>query len=342
MPQEMWQPNRSTLLAVLVSVQAMILGAPYPWHNEPGHEHDGESSQVKENKMVVQSKTLRHAMLAWIENPFYDGTAKEHIWKEISQTYWKHHGSKVLCEVNTWVSENPHLLEFSHHLPYPFGPKKGRGGKSLPAGSTVNLINKLAVSLGLNPPYDDEPDEPEPEEKKRRGLLSKLRGKRKGSESDLNIAHHIKKQKSESADSGNASELEQKWVYTGTVNQKESRAACKEFGIGAAASIKDTILKLEKHVNEKGKANPALMAKWGKSIYVDAYDSESPMPMAMSMSKTFALPTLPTLQGWGYETTPELPDHSTLKSLLFFPTYLGTEILEKCSGTMQELHALSS
>jgi ubiquitin-protein ligase len=288
MPQEMWQPNKSTLLAVLVSVQAMILGAPYPWHNEPGHEKDGLSNQVKENKMVVQAKTLRHAMIAWIENIFDDGKAKEHIWKDISQTYWKNNGRKVLSEVVTWADGNPHLLDFSAGLPYPFGPKRGRA-KSSSNGQGVNLINKLAVSLGLQPPYEE--DEPE-EKKKKLGILGRLKGKRKVSDSDLNIAHHLKKQKSESAHSGEKFEFEQKWVYTGTVNQKESRAACKDFGIGAASSIKGTIEKLEKHVNEKGKANPALMEKWGKSIFVEESDLEA------TSSKS-----------WGDNFSDELPDH---------------------------------
>lgn len=285
MPQEMWQPNKSTLLAVLVSVQAMILGAPYPWHNEPGHEHEGESTQVKENKMVVQAKTLRHAMLAWIENTFENANAKEHIWRDISQTYWKYNGRKVLAEVIPWVRDNPHLLDFSASLPYPFGPKKGRHKQYAgPANPSVNLLNKLAVSLGLDPPF---PDIEEPEDKKKKGVFGKLglKGKRKGSESDLNIAHHLKKQKSESGS------FETKWVYNGAVTQKESRAACKEFGIGAAASIKDTIKKLEKHVNEKGKANPELMDKWGKSVYVEEPDLEassagSSFPGSFSYSPT--------------------------------------------------------
>ncbi|KUJ15397.1 uncharacterized protein LY89DRAFT_735511 [Mollisia scopiformis] len=270
MPQEMWQPNKSTILAVLVSVQAMILGAPYPWHNEPGHENEGESPQVKENKMVVQTKTLRYAMIAWVENTFQDPKAKEHVWADISKTYWKYNGKNVLAEVDTWVPDNPRLLNFSPNLPYPLGPKKGRG-KSVPNTQIqgVNLLNKLAVVLGLDPPYPDV----EPEDKKKKGLLSKLmKGKRKVSESDLNLAHHLKKQKSESNHSGS---FEQKWIYTGTHNQKESRAACKEFGIGSASSIKETIKKLEKHVNEKGKANPALMEKWGKSIYVEEPDLEA-------------------------------------------------------------------
>lgn len=272
MPQEMWQPNKSTILAVLVSIQAMILGAPYPWHNEPGHEHEGQSAQVKENKMVVQGKTLRYAMIAWVENSFEDKGAKEHVWKDIVQTYWKYNRRNVLAEVSTWVDENPQLLEFTQGLSYPFGPKKVRGKGN--AGPPVNLLNKLAVVLGLDPPYPD----PEPEdEKKKGGITSKikgvLKGKRKGSESDLHLAHHLKKQKSESGHSGGS--FEQKWIYTGTVNQKESRAACKEFGIGAASSIKDTIKKLEKHVNEKGKASTTLLEKWGKYVFVEEPDLEA-------------------------------------------------------------------
>lgn len=269
----MWQPNKSTLLAVLVSVQAMILGAPFPWHNEPGHEHEGESTQVKENKKVVQTKTIRHAMIAWRENPFEDPSTKEHIWKDIVKTYFSHNRKKILAEIIEWVPDNKYILEFSPNLPFPFGPKKGR--HRMPSTSNVppvNLINKLATIMYLPQPYPDPDSDDEDDPKKKKGLLGKLsglKGKRKVS-SEVDIAHHPKKQKSEDSNT-----FEQKWVYTGAVNQKESRAACKEFGIGAASSIKATIEKLQKHVNEKGKAAKPLMDKWGKMVYVEEPDLEA-------------------------------------------------------------------
>lgn len=299
MPQEMWQPNKSTLLAVLVSVQAMILGAPFPWHNEPGHENEGESTQVKENKKVVQTKTIRHAMIAWKENMFENPNAKEHIWREISQKYFSHNRKKILAEVMEWVPDNQYLLEFSPNLPFPFGPKKGR--HRMPSTSSVppvNLINKLALIMCLPAPYPDS-DSDDEDEKKGKGLLGKLsglKGKRKVS-SEVDIAHHPKKQKSEDSNG-----FEQKWVYTGTINQKESRAACKEFGIGAASSIKATIEKLEKHVNEKGKASKPLMDKWGKMVYVEEPDLE-----ASSAGSSF-----PDSLNVDSDPEDDYPDHMTM------------------------------
>lgn len=40
------------------------------------------------------------------------------------------------------------------------------------------------------------------------------------------------------------------WTYTGSKTRKETGQACGEFGINAAKTIKDTIAKLEKYVND--------------------------------------------------------------------------------------------
>ncbi len=56
----MWQPNKSTILAVLISVQAMILGAPIPWVNEPGYVGQEETSQALSHKLLIQYKTCEY------------------------------------------------------------------------------------------------------------------------------------------------------------------------------------------------------------------------------------------------------------------------------------------
>lgn len=89
----------------------MILGAPLPWENEPGYEGSGPTLKVLSHKSRVQSRTVRFAMITWVENKFQAETM-EHIWKEISQAYWKHNGTKVLGYVKTWAKETPGLLCF--------------------------------------------------------------------------------------------------------------------------------------------------------------------------------------------------------------------------------------
>jgi baculoviral IAP repeat-containing protein 6 len=109
-------------------------------------------------------------------------------------------------------------------------------------------------------------------------LMNRFKGKRKASESEA-IPHHLKKQKSESPGSGFTS----KWVYTGGKTQKEVRAVCKEFGIGSKPTIKDTIAKLEQHVNDKGKANPSLVEKYGTIMVVEDEASASGSSMGSGL-----------------------------------------------------------
>lgn len=117
-PSESWQPGKSTILAVLVSVQAMILGAPLPWENEPGHEGSGPTARVLSHKSRVQSRTVRFAMMAWIDDKDdtpaqqFTKNVKKLVWRDISRAYWKHNGEKVLGYVKEWVNETPGLLAF--------------------------------------------------------------------------------------------------------------------------------------------------------------------------------------------------------------------------------------
>jgi hypothetical protein len=77
----MWQPGKSTILAVLVSIQAMILGVPLPFLNEPGYESLGATREAVMHKQQIQVKTVRHAMITWltkIKGP--DAKAKTGLW----------------------------------------------------------------------------------------------------------------------------------------------------------------------------------------------------------------------------------------------------------------------
>lgn len=264
---ERWQPNKSTILAVLISIQAMILGAPVPWINEPGYEGQSTTKAAQDHRLLMQVKTLKYAMIGWLENEFKSPDLTEYVWKEISQEYWKHNGMEALATVHEWAKENPALMNYDPSNPIGKKPKKKAKKAAAavepepaPGPPPVNLVEKLEGLLGIKA----EPAEGTTSSKMT-GFMNRIKGKRKASDSEgaLNIPHHLKKQKSESPS------ITSKWVYTGGKTQKEVRAVCKEFGIGSKPTIKDTIAKLEEHVNGKGKASPILVEKWGKITIVE-------------------------------------------------------------------------
>ncbi|KAE9366105.1 hypothetical protein N431DRAFT_472666 [Stipitochalara longipes BDJ] len=238
-PSEMWQPNKSTVLSVLISIQAMILGAPVPWINEPGFSNQESTPQAKDHKLLMQTKTVKYAMIGWLENKFNNPDSKEYVWKGISQMYWKNNGKAAFETVKAWSVDNPDLEKFGRKA---VAPKKRKGkSKDIQTDSvpTQDLVEKLAKCLGL--PCDNSSH------------------KRKASSSG--ISNGTKKQKSESSEEDS---VELRWYYKGAKTTKEVRAACKEFGIGSAPTIDACIAKLETHVNTKGKASEEVVEKWGE------------------------------------------------------------------------------
>ncbi|KAL5317694.1 hypothetical protein ACEPPN_014792 [Leptodophora sp. 'Broadleaf-Isolate-01'] len=260
-PSQAWQPYKSTILSVLVSIQAMILGAPMPWENEPGFEGTGSTARNLAHKARVESRTLRFAIIAWLENKFADPQAKEHIWKDISQNYWQHNGMKVLEYVREWVSENPGLLDFGP-TDYWLRHVKGINPKLPPGATQHNLAERLSTLLGI--PYDPSAF---PTVNIR---VRESRSKRKSSASK-NPTGSSKKLKGPAT----ASTPQFKWVYARDKSVKMVRKACKEFGIGYASTIKASIEKLEAHVNEDLDVDDELVETWGELV-LNA--SQSPIP----------------------------------------------------------------
>ena len=259
-PSQAWQPYKSTILSVLVSVQAMILGAPMPWKNEPGFEGTGNTSRNLAHRARVQSRTLRFAMIAWLENRFADSQAKEHIWRDISQTYWQHNGLKVLEYVREWVSENPGLLDFGP-TDYWIRHIKGMVPRLPPGASQKNLVEKLTTLLGV--PYDPAAF-PTVEIQ-----VKQPRSKRKSSASKdpTGISKKIK--------SGTAP-AHFKWIYARDKSQKMVKKACKEFGIGYSNTIKASIEKLEHHVNsDMDSIDDELIDTWGELVLDSTQSSSS-------------------------------------------------------------------
>ncbi|KAG9238285.1 hypothetical protein BJ875DRAFT_480527 [Amylocarpus encephaloides] len=86
-PSERWQPRRSTLLSVFVSIQAMILGSP--------EEHSHTDPIVPRYRLF----TVKHAMLRWLSGSH----APSGIWSNVSKMYFKHRGAEVLAIVRQWA-----------------------------------------------------------------------------------------------------------------------------------------------------------------------------------------------------------------------------------------------
>ncbi|CZR53844.1 uncharacterized protein PAC_03726 [Phialocephala subalpina] len=67
-PEEAWQANRSTLLSVFVSIQAMILGATEPADNEPNHFGRGSFSERRFTRQRAEAQVVRFTILYWLKS----------------------------------------------------------------------------------------------------------------------------------------------------------------------------------------------------------------------------------------------------------------------------------
>lgn len=148
---EMWQPGKSTILAVLISIQAMILGAPIPWINEPGYIGQADTAQAAEHRLLIQYKTLKYAMIGWLASKRPENA----IWEDVSTVYWKHNALKVMQTVKEWSAENPQLVNGLKVK----AKKQKKKGAIMPVVDSPpdNLVEKLSLLLDLGTTLDTEP-----------------------------------------------------------------------------------------------------------------------------------------------------------------------------------------
>ena len=99
---EEWQPGQSTILQVLISIQAMIF-CEDPIQNEPGFDRVRGLSRYSigssEYTKMVRGFVVKYAMLNWALNP-------PPLWKDIVQQHFQNKGDKTLKTVERWVSES--------------------------------------------------------------------------------------------------------------------------------------------------------------------------------------------------------------------------------------------
>ncbi|KAG9245317.1 hypothetical protein BJ878DRAFT_501981 [Calycina marina] len=193
-----WQPNKSTLLSVLVSVQAMILGAPCPYLNEPGREtHDPDSNPAVADTKRTQSKVVRRAIIPWLEklkDPVTD--SKDAIWREISGMYWKHHARAVQQIITEkWAPSNPALISYSKHENI-FPAAKANMEKY----NAVKELTKLVLWVETNP----------------EALTM-------AATSDLAEVESLRKKRKRESTGESEDDRNKKWVYTGRSVKHDTR-----------------------------------------------------------------------------------------------------------------------
>ena len=131
---ETWEPGKSTLLQVLVSIQAMIFNDE-PWCNEPGRESDRGTEQSKSYNRHIYDKVVKFGMIEWLEHKrSKKGTDKyghvlgtctgankekeEDIWADVAKKHFEAAEDEIIKTVCNWVNDRP---------PPRAGARKGKG-----------------------------------------------------------------------------------------------------------------------------------------------------------------------------------------------------------------------
>ncbi|XP_035825485.1 baculoviral IAP repeat-containing protein 6 [Aplysia californica] len=100
-PEEKWNPQTSSFLQVLVSIQSLILVSE-PYFNEPGYERSrgtppGEASSHEYDANIRQA-TVKWAMLEQLKNP-------SPCFKEIIHTHFWLKRHEILQQCEAWIAE---------------------------------------------------------------------------------------------------------------------------------------------------------------------------------------------------------------------------------------------
>eukprot|EP01132_Coremiostelium_polycephalum_P001414 gene1414-1783_t len=98
---ETWNPNTSTLLQVLISIQSLIL-VPEPFFNEPGYESQIGTAQGKNSSMSynqnIRIATIEWAMVDMIKNP-------PPYFKDVIHAHFYYQQQKIKKQCDKWLEE---------------------------------------------------------------------------------------------------------------------------------------------------------------------------------------------------------------------------------------------
>lgn len=87
---EPWQPYKSTILQLLVSIQSMIF-CEEPWYNEPGRERTPDNKRSQDYNNRVRGLTMEHAII-----PRALHAEQGALWDETAQVYLRAHAAAIL------------------------------------------------------------------------------------------------------------------------------------------------------------------------------------------------------------------------------------------------------
>ena len=113
-PEERWQPKKSTIISVLVSIQSMILCSE-PWRNEPGNNDDHDRYALdacRQYSIDRQCFTVRYAMINWLTSM----ERRKGLWDDVIRNHFKVHGDEILKTVKSWSRVNPGIRSFREQI----------------------------------------------------------------------------------------------------------------------------------------------------------------------------------------------------------------------------------
>ena len=169
--QEQWQPGKSTLLQVLISIQSMVLGTATPADNEPG----GLGLSHEEYNRTVQPGTIKAALIPWIKAE----ELRKGIWRSEVEAYFKANANQILDIVRSWAKKNKRITQFQSYsyIPVPppnafippppvpaatgnVDPQASAGSTVAPASSTAPSAPTIPAPIGGTSSLDDVPPMP--------------------------------------------------------------------------------------------------------------------------------------------------------------------------------------
>jgi ubiquitin-protein ligase len=163
---EPWKPGQSTLLQVLVSLQAMVF-CEQPWYNEPGRERSygkGAANAAAERyNCGLRELTVRLGLLNWLENT-------PQIWRDVVEQHFKANADKMLRTVIKWAQQKqPALPPGDPDFPQLIGSTYTRGGRGSRYRETLPQLHGLLQKYGATVALPEIRDaDPEPRAKKAR------------------------------------------------------------------------------------------------------------------------------------------------------------------------------
>lgn len=138
--EENWQPRKSTLLQVLVSIQSMIL-VETPYFNEPGHgQADPKRRESISYNRNIYLQNVRLAIVEWLDDVHVNG-----LWGDVIRSHFSLKHERIRGYIKGWAKNNPSILNYS---PSKRGGKSSsrvsrrRGGKTRPVPSGINLLTE--------------------------------------------------------------------------------------------------------------------------------------------------------------------------------------------------------